>query len=165
MTKKVSELSVINENQLSSGDKLLVSDVSDSQSKSLTIGQLETKFASFLEFSQSSLVPLAAPNVYYDLGSITLTPGDWDLSLSFITQTNGASTSSTNWFVGISDTTGNSFPGEVTGINCVSNSVGAIMNYRAVVTVNTTYYFKYKNSSYTGGPPSIRGRLSARRAK
>jgi len=165
MTKKVSELSVINENQLSSSDMLLVSDVSDSQSKSLTIGQLETKFASFLEFSQATLVPLAAANTYYDLGSITLTPGEWDLSLSFITQTNGASTSSTNWFVGISDTAGNSFPGEITGINTVNNSVGSLLNFRAVVAVNTTYYFKYKNSSYTGGPPSIRGRLSARRAK
>jgi len=165
MTKKVSELNVINENQLAGGDKFLVSDVSESQSKSLSVSQLETKFANYVEFAGSTLTPIAAPNVYYDLGSITLTPGDWDISLTFATQLNGASTSSTNYFVGISNTPGNSFPGEITGINSVNNSVGAIMNYRAVVTVSTTYYFKYKNTSYTGGPPSIRGRLSARRAK
>lgn len=165
MTKKVSELTVINENQLASGDMLLVSDVSDSQSKSLSVSQLETKFGNYLEYVQSTLVPIAAPNTYYDMGSVTLTPGDWDLSMVFSTQLNGASTSSANYFVGISATPGNSFPDEITGINCITNSVGALMNYRVVVAVNTTYYFKYKNSSYTGGPPSIRGRLSARRAK
>lgn len=102
-----------------------------------------------------------------DLLSIALTAGDW-FCLSGIVVSTGAATIS-DIFSGISQTAGNSAAGLVQGDNYTEMTAGtsvtnnsifslAPVNSRISISANGTAYLKY-SASYTGGPPTARGKL------
>lgn len=113
-----------------------------------------------------------ASNAYGDLTSISLTAGDWDVSIVGRTSTNGASV--TDYQFGISFTSGNS----ATGLDIGDNYAWRLFNtahtgsfyyfslplYRVRLTGTTTVYYKYY-ATYTSGPPVLTGRISARRVR
>ena len=105
-----------------------------------------------------------------DLVSISLTAGDWDVSLVLTANLNGATM--TNFRTGISVTSGNSTAGLVAGDNDArgpaptanNNHTMSIPNYRVSITSTTTHYLKY-SATYSAGTPQATGRLSARRVR
>ncbi len=105
-----------------------------------------------------------------DLASISLTPGDWDVSASFSATANGGTVSSVN--IGVSTTSGNSGSGLVGGSNSNSaigpttlyDSSVSVVPYRVSISATTTYYLKYL-SVFTVATPKAAGRLSARRVR
>jgi hypothetical protein len=110
-------------------------------------------------------------NTWGDLTSISLTAGDWDVSLWGAGVINGAVITS-GPESGISSTSGNSATGLTTGDNrsqalpptTLGDSPFAIPNYRVSLSATTTYYFKMK-ISYSSGTPQFYGRISARRVR
>jgi hypothetical protein len=124
--------------------------------------------------SQVGFTNFPATNNWGDLTSISLTAGDWDVSILAILSTNTA-TGGTDWRCGISSTTGNSGTGLTLGDNqaehtAVLPSGGnaadslSIPNFRVSLSGTTTYYLKYL-ALYTGGVPQAAGRISARRVR
>jgi len=105
-----------------------------------------------------------------DLGSIVLTPGDWDISAIINTAINGATV--TGIAVGIGTALGTSTTGLIEGNNYINIAVpvptegsgSSIASYRVNITTTTTYYFKV-NASYTVATPQYVGRISARRMR
>ena len=107
-----------------------------------------------------------------DLASISLTAGDWDVTAVGVEDNNSAV--GTGSEIGISVTTGNSTTGLVQGSNRVPFGVNnpaigtagaTISAYRmSLSTTTTTVYYKY-GSNFTGGPPRLAGRISARRVR
>ncbi len=106
---------------------------------------------------------------YKDAGSITLPPGEWDLSLFVYLDPNNAVI--TEFAAGIGLTTGNDAGGLVTANNFGWNSVltgsqsrshMTVPPWRTAITANTTYYGKII-ANYTGNVPVYGSRLSARR--
>lgn len=119
-------------------------------------------------------VSFPATTVYGDATSISLTAGDWDVSLNFVYSGAGA-TVDTDWAIGISITTGNSTTGLVVGSNyknaisppmSAANNNGSadVCNWRRSLSGTTTIYAKYA-ATYTGTTPSAFARLSARRVR
>lgn len=112
----------------------------------------------------------AATAAYDDLTSITLTAGDWDISLFAYFRVNGAT--ATVWSAGISTTAGNFNTGLTDGDNFTDALAGtAIYNpsivvppYRVQPATTTTYYFK-RRAVFTVGTPQIGGRITARRVR
>jgi len=108
---------------------------------------------------------------YSDLVSVTLTAGDWDVSMFVVCGLSGA-TGLTSETVGISTTAGNSGTGLVygqtvtdmvpaTGLYSPSSSIPLV---RASLSGSTTYYLKV-NASYSAGTPKFFGTISARRRR
>lgn len=108
-----------------------------------------------------------------DITTISLTAGDWDVSAQMFTESNGA-TVTAQFQVAVSLFSGNTTTDHVRGDN-VMESVGpsgsilnagnvTISNYRINVSSTTTVYFK-ENMTFTGGPPVLWGRISARRVR
>ena len=119
----------------------------------------------------STATNVATTNEWGDNCNMTLTAGDWDISLFYETRHNGATI--TQWQIGISSTTGNSATGLTSGENRVSvqvpdvtfpNTMGAVPNYRRNITSPTTFYGK-AIVTYTVATPQYRCRLSARRVR
>lgn len=117
-------------------------------------------------------VPIPLSGVWGDITSISLTPGDWDLSLntSFGTVT---SLTATNLSSGISATSGNSGAGMTTGDDQTSlptaptsacNVNMVIPAKRVSISATTTYYAKMI-LVYSGGAATVSARLSARRVR
>lgn len=108
---------------------------------------------------------------YGDVVSLTLTPGDWDITLC---ETSNGGSSNTEVTHGISTTSGNSSSGLVDGVNRISaqappvsgstNQNGCIANYRQIIAASTTFYWKYE-ATYGGTVPKTGGILSARRRR
>ena len=116
-----------------------------------------------------------ATGVFGDLTSISLTAGDWDVSLSF-----GAYISASSNAKEII-----SFIGTVSGnntINYVPNDNGQYLGftrsstspneafivvpaYRVSISSTATYYLKMYADYTSGGPPIAKGRISARRVR
>jgi hypothetical protein len=95
------------------------------------------------------------------------------VSIASLTVSSGATW--TDMSVGISTTSGNNSTGltvgdnQVYGIWASSSSTPtavpmSIPSYRMSLSGNTTVYYKMK-ATYTGGPPSLNGRISARRVR
>ena len=112
-------------------------------------------------------------NQYGDLTSITLTAGDWDVSGVLEYLINGATWS--NVEIGITSHTGNDSTGLVLGSNWTTGQWASssttptqvslvIPVFRVSLASSTTYYLK-DISVYTGGPPTVYGRISARRVR
>lgn len=110
---------------------------------------------------------------YYDITSISLTAGDWDVTGIVIYIRNGASW--TGKELGISQTTGNSGSGLVAGSSVAYSYTTAtstvdthvtlsIPSYRISLSGNSTIYLK-GNLTYTAATPLHSGRLSARRIR
>lgn len=124
----------------------------------------------YVESVISSYTNFSTSTQYGDLTSISLTAGDWDVSLVGDCYGNSAAVTLVNF--GISITSGNSSTGLVNGSNSVypappgttGDSSGAISAYRMSLSGTTTVYFKYR-SSYSVATPQAVGRLSARRVR
>lgn len=124
--------------------------------------------------SVSATTNAPSTGAFGDLISITLTAGDWDISASGDWLRNGATWSQVT--IGISQTSGNSGTGLVNGSNEVSlgyaNTATVITEaglsipaYRQSLSGTTTIYYKYLAVYSAGGPPTLMGRLSARRIR
>jgi hypothetical protein len=117
-----------------------------------------------------SAVNFPATGAFGDLTSISLTAGDWDVSLNFFADNTGVT--GTEMSYGISQTTGNSTTGLVYGSNrfqiiqtALQTSIPAsISGYRQSLSGTTTIYAKFK-ATYTVGTPNSYARLSARRVR
>ena len=119
----------------------------------------------------STAVSFPATGTYGDAASISLTSGDWDVTIVGYQVANGAAV--TSFGVGISSTTGNSSTGLVNGDNALSlltpstgagNASFAIPNFRVSLSGTVTYYFKF-TSNFTVATPQLNGRISARRVR
>jgi hypothetical protein len=111
--------------------------------------------------------------VWTDLTSITLQPGEYDLTGVSGGNNNGAVAAGTTWF-GISTTAGNS----AAGLNVSENQVlqynagtsginypAIVPNYRVVITSPTTFYLKAMHDATTTNLRYSGYRLSARKVK
>jgi hypothetical protein len=111
-----------------------------------------------------------ASAAYGDLANISLTAGDWDVTIVFSPYfTTGVTFTQVRY--GISTTTGNSGAGlnegDNMGINTPSTSTDnnyCIPSYRMQLTTTTIVYFKFLGV-YTSTAPQASGRISARRMR
>jgi hypothetical protein len=105
-----------------------------------------------------------------DLMSISLTAGDWDISLNMGCKLNAATI--TEWSAGISTTTGNSVVGLIAGDNfgegpipvAATDAFVVIPAWRVSISSTTIYYAKME-VTYSAGTPRLYGRISARRVR
>lgn len=120
--------------------------------------------------SVMSATDFPATGVIGDLTSISLTAGDWDVSLGILTSANGATVTSV--LFGATVTPGNSSTGFVDGSNetyayvpTVANpGGGSLAGIRFSLAGTTTVYFKYQ-AAYSVAQPKASGRISARRVR
>lgn len=107
----------------------------------------------------SSYTSTGATTEWADFDTISLTPGDWDLSAVVCFNRNTATSGSTYQQMGISTTSGNDSTGLTEGTNLVSNPAAlaaasdtylSINAYRVQPTVTTTYYLKGRCDYSTG---------------
>ena len=129
------------------------------------------------EYLESKATSAAVPtsSEYGDVGSLSLTAGDWDVSLNVIVVRNGATMTGNNFQIGIGTATGNNSAGLVNGDNTsqtngiVPNNFSQcslnVANYRVSIASTTTYYGKIIVVSYSAGSPLVHYRLSARRVR
>lgn len=129
------------------------------------------------ELIESSSALIAFPitvDQYGDLTSIDLPLGEWDISVSAVTNNNGVMGASTNFEVGVSTNSGNDSGGLILGDNHVVNHLVStvstvkycmsIPKFNVSPTSTTTYYLKAKKvSSITN--LEIAYKISARRIK
>src|SRR5271166_3151914 len=128
------------------------------------------------EYMSTSGGPVSFPSSsqWGDMGSLSLTAGDWDVTL--VAAVGDNSSTVTNQYVsfGISNTSGNATTGLVTGDNQVDCPVNQITNsaslgitiaaWRQSLTTTTSVYAKAE-AVYTGSAPVYYFRLSARRVR
>lgn len=118
-----------------------------------------------------SSVAAAATGDYKDMTTISLTAGDWDVSLLMLVQGAGVTITGT-WDCGISiGTAGNAFSDRVSGSNAyqvnpaaVNTNAWNIPNLRLSLSSTTTVRAKLA-LLYSSGSPTGDGRLSARRVR
>ena len=107
---------------------------------------------------------------WFDVASIALTKGDWDLSVMVVTQANG-STMTAGTGVAVSSTAGNSTAGLVLGNNLIgigmptatNNETGNIKK-RVSIAATQTWYAKC-NLSFSAGTPRAFATIQARRIR
>ena len=130
------------------------------------------KVGEYIE-SVTTFTNAGASTVFSDLTSISLTAGDWDVTMVFEGNRNGATWSDSNAFIGT--IAGNDGSQRVGGSNLVelsfanssttpNTTMGTIAGYRMSLSSTTTVYFKVQ-FVYSAGTPQARGRLSARRIR
>jgi hypothetical protein len=127
------------------------------------------KVGEVLSVTQSSATSFPSTGTFGDLGSISMTAGDWDVYYSINATSNGADALVQ---IGITTTSGNS----TTGLAAETGNYGNVSlrnaDGQATVTcftrVNisspTTYYAKV-SSSYSGSAPTYKGIMRARRIR
>ena len=119
-------------------------------------------------------VNLSTTGTYYDVASIQLTAGDWDVSAVCAVKANGSVCTFVD--VGIGTASGNSGSGIVIGDNAVevAGPVGSvytaatIASFRVNITGAAQYRYLKAYAGFTGGPtyyPIAYGRISARRVR
>ncbi len=127
------------------------------------VGEVVTSSASFTNFPTSGQ--------YGDLASISLTAGDWLVSVQISQIQNGATVSTVT--AGVSSTSGNSGSGLTDGDtqnSCVPQNAASgaafvgVMSKHVQLSGTTTYYLKY-TSSYTIATPQAAGRITAVRIR
>lgn len=127
------------------------------------------------EYIESVVNSVNAPTStqFGDITSISLTAGDWDVSLNIYIGRNSAGLTLAQ--IGISTTTGNSQTGLSTGSNLmffnrdagstgIDNAGLTVASYRMLLSATTTVYAKME-ATYSSGTPQFTGRLSARRMR
>lgn len=128
------------------------------------------KVGEYIESVVAVNTAFPATGVFGDLNSISLTPGDWDISAILTASAAGGTVTVIQ--MGISTNSGNTITGLVRGSNkvevfpCTSttDSSGAVPVYRISISTTTTFYQKY-SSNFTVATPQAVGRLSARRTR
>jgi len=122
--------------------------------------------------SLPGIVNATTSGQFEDLTSISLTAGDWDITLVVSIDGNGSTMSAAA--IGISTTSGNSITGLNLGVNrldeitdpSIGQAVGlSIPNFRVSLSTTTTYYAKFLATYSSGTPRSNGSRLSARRMR
>lgn len=133
----------------------------------------DADYGAYISSASQSAINFPSSGVSADLGSFSLTAGDWDLDFGARYTANGATT--TDFLVGFGTVAGNSLTGFLdgdSGQECAGAfttvitqwSVG-VSRFRVSTLSPTTIYLKYQ-ATYTGGPPQIAGmRMSRRRAR
>lgn len=121
--------------------------------------------------SGGAIVSFGTSGQARDYGTLTLTPGDWDVTI--LMDAVWISGVVTDIRACIGTTPGNSYAGCSEGLNFslntgvtasdVSQTV-SIPNYRISLSATTTFYHKY-GAIYTVGAPVAVGRMSARRVR
>lgn len=122
----------------------------------------------YIESVQTSLVSTTATNVWRDITSITLTPGDWDICGSWWTEVSGATL--TALALGIGTAAGDSSAGMTQGQSwhmgplptTASDRSYSSAPYRVSISSNTTYYLKFRGT-YTVSDIDGKGSIMARR--
>jgi hypothetical protein len=117
-----------------------------------------------------SAVSSSGSGNFFTVTSISLTAGDWDISLLCIGSKAGTTTDS--FFAGIGTADGNSSAGINQSTNAAYGfiptaayqSSTAVPSYRVSIASTTVYYFK-AFFEYTGTAPTAYGRISARRVR
>ncbi len=118
-----------------------------------------------------SAVSATGSSQFFDITSITLSAGDWDISAVFVLQLSGATASAATG--GIGTASGNNGAGLVQGDNRQNFAIPAagegdigecIPAYRVSISGSTTYYLKFL-AIYSAGTPKAFGRISARRVR
>lgn len=118
-----------------------------------------------------SAVSSTGTTQWFDVTSISLTAGDWDISCVIAGKDNGATISA--WTGGIGTATGNNGAGLVQGDNRLNMSIPnstegdiglSIPAWRVSITSTTTYYLKAL-FIFSAGTPQSYGRISARRVR
>lgn len=110
---------------------------------------------------------------YGDLASVSLSTGDWDVTLVQSGNFNGAVI--TNMFIGVGTIAGNNNPnitnqGGDDQVNIPFSSTvittpsGSLPNVRVLLAATTTIYYKIL-ATYSAGTPQFKGRISARRMR
>lgn len=103
-------------------------------------------------------IDAGSANKYYDIGSMTLTAGDWDIHGGFYWAKAGVS-NATQIYYGISTWSGNTFPDLVLGTNRTDlNTIPVgligfnqnINGFPVNITTTTTYYIKTYHVATTG---------------
>lgn len=125
------------------------------------VGEYITSRVAFTNFPTSTQ--------YGDLTSISLTAGDWIVSVLFTVLANGATISLST--CGISTTSGNSNTGLSDGLNFAQSDFATqnqmslgISQYRVSISSTTTHFLKYKGT-YVTATPQAAGRISATRVR
>lgn len=117
-----------------------------------------------------SAVASPASTQYYDVTSISLTAGDWDVSALVTHVQNGATISYV--LGGIGTATGNNSAGLVDGDTAAEGPPSTVVYHgyasippkRISLAATTTYYLKAAQT-YSAGAPKAAGRISARRVR
>lgn len=128
--------------------------------------------------SNSTLTNVPTTGQYGDMGSLTLTAGDWDLSLVVVFFANGATfTTQEIAIAAIGTAAGNDSTGSVLGdTRIVTELTGAgvgtgrqlnfcISNARKSISSTTVYYAKIACDAYSVATPQYTYRFSARRVR
>jgi len=128
------------------------------------LGELISSNVTFTNFPTSTQ--------WGDLTSVSLSAGDWDVSVGVQITKNTATWTEVDW--GISTTSANSSTGMTIGVNRfywytaaglpVTEFTGAIPTYRVSLSSTTTVYLKM-TSTYSAGQPQIEGVIRARRIR
>jgi hypothetical protein len=124
----------------------------------------------YIESKNTSLTDATTSAQWKDAGSITLTPGDWDIDFYLTWTLNGATVTLVNG--GIGTATGNNGAGIANGDNYAStlpptsvcDTSLTVPTYRVSISTTTTYYGKAR-ATYSAGTPRYYYRLSARRVR
>lgn len=128
----------------------------------------------YVESLSAANVNAAATGVYDDLTSISLTAGDWDISVIVTYENNGATWTGTGF--GIGTVTGNNATGLITGQSVSYNFwasssttptqlTSTVPPYRKSLSGTTTIYLKRFFTYSAGTPRTVGGRISARRVR
>lgn len=127
----------------------------------------------YIESVTTSATP-AATTVYNDATSISLTAGDWDISILFDFISNGATW--TTFICGVGTVAGNDATNISVGDSAAAFTIGSsstsvtrislvVPSYRRSISGTTTFYLK-ANTTYSAGTPAYnRARISARRVR
>ena len=121
----------------------------------------------YVEAVQGTATSPSGNNQYTDLTSISLTAGDWDVTMTGLIVVNGATF--TQFRVGLGTTAGDDTTGMADGdtINYYTTSVqeaGIIPPKRFSFSTTTTVYAKFL-FQYSSGTPKAIGRICARRSR
>ncbi len=124
--------------------------------------------------SAASGAPVPSSGANYDLVSILLNPGSWDISAINVVSSNGSTFNGVDYRMFISTVPGTANTGRVLGdnyvysINVATNSFSGIAlevpTWRQSLTSPTTFYLKPFVNTYTAGTPTNFGRISAIRS-
>lgn len=127
-------------------------------------------YGEFISSTTAAEIPSTGSNQYFNVVSLTLTPGDWDISCMEVFNPNGATLTDAIIFCG-STASGDNTTGVVAGENFAHTTFsstqefqGAIPRYRMKVTENTQIWMKAR-MTHTVATPRARGTMSARRAR
>jgi hypothetical protein len=127
----------------------------------------------YVSSSYTNATALGVNNIWIDGTSITLSPGDWEITHQASWEKNTATLVGIYWRAGISINSGNSFTDEIRGTNSQYYRDGGTglffdslnVTTRVSIASSTTYYAKLWFNDVSSGEPYVNGILRARRVR